>query len=226
AEFGISVLNDIIIDPRGYNNNYEQPIVDTYAEHEITNDLVYGSVYFGARSIELSEQEAGATYWTWLAKTGETSWGETNLADLKNTPPEFDEGGDNTGPLIIAATAEISNSQENQTDDSISQSKENLKKDIIEPETKNARLAVFGDSDWINNLYFLTLGNHALALNTIHWLAEEYDLIAIPPNDPSYDRIELSSSAISSAFYIPVLLIPLMLSVIGFVRIHDRRKRG
>ena len=40
---------------------------------------------------------------------------------------------------------------------------------------------VFGDSDFARNKYFYSSDNQDLLLNSVNWLAEDYDLISIRP---------------------------------------------
>ena len=43
------------------------------------------------------------------------------------------------------------------------------------------KLVVFGDSDFARNKYFFSSDNADLLLNSVNWLAEDYDLISIRP---------------------------------------------
>ena len=43
------------------------------------------------------------------------------------------------------------------------------------------KLIVFGDSDFARNKYFFSSDNADLLLNSVNWLAEDYDLISIRP---------------------------------------------
>ncbi len=43
------------------------------------------------------------------------------------------------------------------------------------------KLVVFGDSDFARNKYFFSSDNQDLLLNSVNWLAEDYDLISIRP---------------------------------------------
>ncbi len=43
------------------------------------------------------------------------------------------------------------------------------------------KLVVFGDSDFARNKYFYSSDNQDLLLNSVNWLAEDYDLISIRP---------------------------------------------
>jgi ABC-type uncharacterized transport system involved in gliding motility auxiliary subunit len=52
------------------------------------------------------------------------------------------------------------------------------------PPTPETRLAAFGDSDFATNGWLEIPGNRDLFLNTVNWLAQQENLIAIRPRDP------------------------------------------
>ena len=58
---------------------------------------------------------------------------------------------------------------------------------------KEARLAVFGDSDFAANHYFNLSGNGNFFLNAVNWLTEEADLISIQPKTSSPRTLQLDA---------------------------------
>ena len=86
-----------------------------------------------------------------------------------------------------------------------------LKEDKAKPEGEsdkgqNFRLAVFGDSDFLNNGSLYNGANRDLALNALAWLAGEEDLISIRPKMPKGTKIYLHKSQriILVFFYIAI----------------------
>jgi len=81
---------------------------------------------------------------------------------------------------------------------------------------------VFGDSDFSTNRWIRQLGNGDLFLNSVNWLAQQEDLIAIRPRDPEDRRIEMTLGA-QWAVLIFFLSIPLLLFG-NAVRVYWKRR--
>src|SRR5207249_6868982 len=93
-----------------------------------------------------------------------------------------------------------------------------------EPSAHAARLVVFGDSDFANNSLFPVQGNGNLFLNTVSWLAEEEDLIAIRPRKGGGSGpVMLTAAQAPLIFWLPVVLLPLGVFASGAV-VFLRRK--
>ena len=107
-----------------------------------------------------------------LAKTSPNSWLKRDMEELKaelraEGRPLLNERLDEKGPVPVAAVATVTLRREGSTD----------------KEPKKARIVVFGDSDFASNNYLNLSGNRDLFLNTVSWLAEEENLIAIRPKE-------------------------------------------
>ena len=74
--------------------------------------------------------------------------------------------------------------------------------------TVEARLAVFGDSDFASNGAVGIQGNSDLALNALNWLAEQDSLIAIRPREPEDRRITLTADQQARINWLTLLMIP------------------
>ena len=93
-----------------------------------------------------------------IAMTTPASWLESNTEEVN-----FDAGEERLGPfpvaVVIEATGTIDETQRH-------------------PLT---RLVVFGDSDFTKNKFFASSDNADLFLNSVNWLADDYELISIRP---------------------------------------------
>ena len=69
-------------------------------------------------------------------------------------------------------------------------------------------LAVIGDSDFAANSYLGIQGNKDLFVNTVNWLAQQENLIAIRPKEASDRRVTLTAGQQSGIFWLALLLIP------------------
>ena len=109
-------------------------------------------------SIPLEDLPAFMSY-TGLARTTPASWMESH--------PEFTDynpGEDIQGPLDVAA---------------VMQAGASLAGDIVPGENNLAKVIVIGDSDFARNKFFFQSDNANLLLNSVNWLAEDYELISI-----------------------------------------------
>lgn len=210
TDYGIAVGENVIIDPKGFQNIL-QPIVDNYPPHDITKGFNSGLVFRIASSIAMVEPANEEWSVRHLAMTSDQAYAKTDLNSLSNETIEFDPEKDISGPFSIAVTAERVDFS---TPSEIS--------DI--PRT---RIVAVGDADFISNAFLQTLAAHQpFILNIFHWLSDEKDLIAIPPREIISQPLMLQNSQLMTAFFIPIVLIPLVVAIFGIVRIVVRRRRA
>ena len=74
---------------------------------------------------------------------------------------------------------------------------------------------MFGDSDFVANQWLGIPGNSDLFLNTVNWLAQQENMIAIRPRDPEDRRITLTRDQQSRIFWLTVLIIPGLILLTG-----------
>jgi ABC-type uncharacterized transport system involved in gliding motility auxiliary subunit len=191
--WNIGLGKDLVLDVSGVGRLFGTgpaiPMVQTYGSHPITRDMTRSATFFPeARSVNVLEAGKGEPSTTELLKTTEASWAETSL-DKKGEKFEFNEGQDRKGPISlgVAASKKIGD--------------------------KEARLVVIGDSDFASNAGFNFQGNGDLFLNSVNWLAQEEDLIAIRPKNPADRKVTMTDGQQRMLFWFTVLFMPL--AVIG-----------
>jgi len=156
-----------------------------------------------------------------LAMTSAESWAETDLKAVHQGHTAFDADSDRRGPITIAAVATINPSN---TGTAASGSAESTDQPEKEKSAHAARLVVFGDSEFANNSLFPVQGNGNLFLNTVSWLAEEEDLIAIRPRKGGGSGpVMLTAAQAPLIFWLPVVMLPLAVFASGAV-VFMRRK--
>ena len=77
-----------------------------------------------------------------------------------------------------------------------------------EPRKPESRVVVIGDSDFPTNSVLGVQGNRDFFLNTVNWLAQQENLIAIRPREPEDRRLTLTADAQSRIFMLSVFLLP------------------
>jgi len=214
--YGIEVGNDVVIEtnPLGrlIGGDYLMPVVMTYERHAITKELGNVMTMFPVvRSVQVAKELPQGITAQGLAMTSTESWAETDLKALHEGHVAFDQDSDRRGPISIAAVATISADKAG-TSASTSESSESSE----QPEQEKsgtphaARLVVLGDSEFANNNLFPVQGNGNFFLNTVSWLAEEEDLIAIRPRKGGGSGpVMLTAAQAPLIFWLPVVLLPL-----------------
>jgi ABC-type uncharacterized transport system involved in gliding motility auxiliary subunit len=155
--------------------------------------------------------------------TSTESWAKTDLKALQEGRLEVGTENDRRGPIAIAAVATINPSAKN-TSTSAGDSAESTDQSDQTKSARAARLVVFGDAEFANNNFFPFQGNGNLFLNTVSWLAEEEDLIAIRPRKGGGSGpVMLTAAQAPLIFWLPVVLLPLGVLGSGAV-VFVRRK--
>lgn len=225
---GIEVSQDIIVDKlsRLFGADYLTPIVSQYSGyHPITENFNTASFFPLARSVSAAKDLPPHVQNTELAKTGPSSWAETDLVMLKKGNASFDNEKDTMGPIPVAVVSTIQHetkeANNGQTQEPVEDATEESddKKNAPQP----ARIVVFGDSDFAGNSYLNLSGNRDLFMNTLSWLAEEEDLIAIRPKKREGQPVVLSYIQGRVIFWTSVVLLPGGVLIIGIAVFRLRR---
>ena len=211
--YGIEVGNDVVIEtnPLGrlVGGDYLMPVVMTYERHAISKELGNVMTMFPVvRSVQVAKELPQGITAQGLAMTSTESWAETDLKALHEGQTAFDPESDRRGPISIAAVATISVDKPGTSASTSESSEQPDQEKSATP--RAARLVVFGDSEFANNNLFPVQGNGNLFLNTVSWLAEEEDLIAIRPRKGGGSGpVMLTAAQAPLIFWLPVVLLPL-----------------
>ena len=82
---------------------------------------------------------------------------------------------------------------------------------------------MFGDSDFASNGWLGIQGNRDLFMNSVNWLAQQENLIAIRPRDPEDRRITLTADQQERIFWLTVFISPGLI-LLGGVHTWWRRR--
>lgn len=196
-----AILDDVVvIDPysRVFGGEYTVPVVTQYVEHPITETIDVATFFPMARSVRISSEPIEGVTAQYLAQTGKSAWGETDLEGVGEGKAERGED-DVQAPVSIALIA--SRRYESPDDEGAT--------------PLESKIVVVGDSDFAGNSAFQVSGNADFLLNVIGYLAEEKDLITIRPKRGRGDRLFLTASQGRLIFLISVVLLPLGVIVFG-----------
>ena len=233
-EWGIEVGHNVVVDVSGVGQligtDASVPVAATYPPHAITDRFNLLTAYPLARSVHPIEGGVEGRFARPFVETGPRSWAEADIDELASGEVAMDEAeGDVPGPIIIAAavsapapqpSTDTSDVESTDADGEESPESETDEDDVPVPET---RVAVIGDSDFAANFGLGIQGNRDLFLNTINWLAQQENLIAIRPREPDDRRVTLTAVQQRNALWIALFIIPGGVGALGVYSWWGRR---
>ncbi len=209
-DWGIDAGNDVVLDVSGMGRligtDESVPVAVSYPSHPITDNFNLLTAYPLARSMTPVEGGSNGRTAQRIVETSASSWAETNIKGLSTEQPKLDES-DKKGPVSLAA-AVSGPATDTPAAPPDSKSGETPKK-------VEARVVAFGDSDFASNAALGVQGNKDLFLNSLNWLAQQENLIAIRPRDPDDRRITLTADQQRRIFYLTVLIVPGLILLAG-----------
>jgi ABC-type uncharacterized transport system involved in gliding motility auxiliary subunit len=195
-EYGVGVDDTIVIDQASHFwADVSAPAVSDFNRHQITRDLPL-AFFPGARSLSPTPQRMAGTSVVPLVNSSRNSWAQTNPDRV-----ELVEGRDVRGPATLMVVA----------------LRRPVAPDGAAVEGPRSRIAVVGDSDFATNSFFHIMGNGALFLNTVNFLAAQENLIGLTPRGADLPRVNLTNRQLKTTFLLSVLLVPALLAVVGTV---------
>jgi ABC-type uncharacterized transport system involved in gliding motility auxiliary subunit len=208
ADWGVKAGDDIVVDQvvrlfAGPTLGLT-PLVETYGAHPITRNFTQRTVFPMTRSVEPDDSPKPGLTVTALAKTSDTSWAETDLKELfEHQTAQFD-AKDRHGPITVCDAVEA-----------------DLK--TLKLGDGQARLVIFGDTDFADNQYINQFYNRDFMINAADWLTGEENQIAIRPRELRASRFRLTVDQFAVVFALSVLMLPEFLLIIGIVVWWERR---
>ena len=215
GEYGIVAMDDIVIDEASHFwTDVSAPAVTDYNRHQVTRDLPL-TFFPGARSLSPTRERPPGTSVVPLANSSKRSWGQTNRTRVEQTQAS------ERGPLTLMVVA-LRRPRPAGGPEPIRLGPEAARERAPEPKgdgapgvTRPSRIAVVGDSDFATNSFFPIMGNGALFLNTVNFLAAQENLIGLQPRSHEIPRINLTNRQMKATFVVSVMLVPALLAVVG-----------
>ena len=190
AKWGITVDNDIVVDPAR-----QLPFVSAanlfvveYQQHPIVERMrTLATIFPLARSVRPAKEIPENATVSVLAQTSPQGWGETKT-DVETF--QFDAGADIQGPVSIAAAAQAK-------------------------DPGKTRLVVVGDSEFATNSQIASAGNGDLASGIAHWLVDQETLIGIGPKPIEGVKLQLTEAQTRAITWFSLLVMPLLCLAAG-----------
>ncbi len=206
--YGLVLGNDVVLDdnPQAQLLGFSAavPVVGDYQDHPITRGFQFATIFPLVRTVSVKDKPPAGVTAQALARTSAQSWitdeKELRSGQVQRAPAEKRKS------YSIAAVATID------------------AKDVPEERKgAKARVVVVGDSDFATNGFVGLSGNRDFFLNTLSWLAEEENLIAIRPKEPRNVPIFLTAAQGQVLFWLPVVVLPLAMVGAGVSAIVRKR---
>jgi len=200
---GISFLPGVIVDPNASTLNIKNPamaLVPRYPQHPATQGFELLTLYPHATALTAENSQWQITP---LLTTLPRTWNETG--PIKGEISRDRTQGEQPGPLHIG----IAFSRE-------------LTHDGI---TRQQRLLIIGDGDFLSNAYLGNGGNLNLGLNLIRWLTREESMLNIPAKTAPDLNLDLSRTATLIIGFGFLAVLPFGLFASGLFIWWRRRRR-
>jgi len=206
-QLGVSFEPGVIVDPTAQMFAINDPtfaIVGDYGLHPVVSGFEVLTIFPRAAGVAVEPQDGWQA--DGLLFTTERSWSETGVLAGEIG---FDELEDVTGPLSLAAA--VTRSLDNETVDD-------------EAVSKQQRILIVGDGDFLSNAYLGNGGNLDLGMNMVNWLSLDDQLIAVPTKTALDSSLNLSRTASMVIGFGFLILLPAILLLSGLGIWLKRRK--
>ncbi len=180
-QMGLFYIQNLVIENEDYNSQLGRTtIIPQIIAGEITLPLVKNNIpvimttAVGIQVLDEKDRVSKDKYEIVpLLRTSKESFGEVSSKKIMSGTVMFDKN-DLKGPLVVAYSSRRLKNEETNTIES--------------------RMVVFGDSDFINNVYFEKYGNSDLFLNAVNYLLKREAGITIRPKTSGITGFQLTSS--------------------------------
>jgi ABC-type uncharacterized transport system involved in gliding motility auxiliary subunit len=209
GQWGITVGDNVVLDKQlrlfaGPTMGLA-PLVELYPPHPITASFNKRTLWPMVRSVAPAKQsKPGLQPWP-LAQTSDTSLAAGDINAIFKEQKFKPSPTDLKGPVTVATAVRA-----------------NLKQ-LGLAKSGEARMVVFGDTEFADNQNLPEVFNQDFFLNTVDWLAGQTATIAIRPRELRASRVTLTASEFNNVFVASVLVLPELLLIIGIAVWWQRR---
>ncbi len=200
SAWNIKVGDNVVVDASPLNQAVQMgpfvPAVVTYGSSPITKTFGANSMtlYPLARTVSIADKTKTQEGTTELMKSSTRSFTIPKL-DPKVKEIKYEPSKDTLGPLSLGVASE--------------------RRSGPEPDAKNGRLVVIGNSQFAANQFAGLLRNADLFMNTVNWLAEDENLISIRPKSATNRQVNFTEAQSRELTWFSLLLLPGIVIISG-----------
>src|SRR5262249_43047478 len=216
-DWGINVGNDVVVDISGMGQLFGAsevvPVAAQYPAHPITDRFRVMTAYPLARSAAPVEGGVNGHTAQPLVNTSDRSVAKTDLQQMfKEGKITLEPGKDKPGPITLASAVTGAAPLDPATPPEPSAGPK--------PE---ARLVVFGDSDFASNSVLGIEGNKDIFMNAVGWLSQQENLISVRAKEPDDRRLTLTARQQNGLTLFSVFGVPGLIFITGIYSWWRRR---
>jgi hypothetical protein len=222
--FGIELGQGMVIDEASHFwADPSTPAITDYNRHEITSKLPL-SFFPGVRPLMPTKAPVPGVQVRQLVNSSAKSFANADKMRI-----DYKSGKNAYGPQTLMATARINPKTVESGETLLKRlrGEENANAKAAAPEKiiarKEARIVVSGDSDFATNSFYHVLGNGALFLNAVNFLASRENLIGLEPRTYDLPYVSMTNTQMKGTFILSIILIPLLMAAVG-VAVWWRRR--
>ena len=225
ADWGIRAGTDVVLDASGMGQmlgtDASVPVAAQYPSHPITEGFRVITAYPMSRTMAPIEGGSNSHTAQPIVNTSPQSWSEADLVALVSGKAQVEfnaDKGDKQGPITLAAavSAPATVTPPAPSGNGTPASPDTERK----PET---RLVAVGDSDFASNMAVGIAGNRDLFLNSLNWLSQQENLIAVRPRQPEDRRLTLTADQQNRIMILVLFIIPGLVFTTGVYTWWKRR---
>jgi len=207
TQFGFALEESVIVDDQNQVAGGEplMPMISRFAPEVFPRQPRGEPMLPVVQPVRVQDGKARA-----FAFSSDSSWVVKSRLRAERNDLAFKAGEDERGPAPVAAVA------------------------TIEGE-KQGKVVVLGDSDFVNNFYARVPGNVDFFMNTLGWMLDRHELVALgrAPNAPVSKRgstpqqsLYLTAAQSRLFFWIMVFIEPALVFLVGMIVFARRRQKG
>jgi ABC-type uncharacterized transport system involved in gliding motility auxiliary subunit len=225
TDWGIRAGGDVVLDASGMGQmlgtDASVPVAAQYPPHAITEGFRVITAYPMARSMAPIEGGSNSHTAQPLVNTSAQSWAEADIASLSSGKAQVEfnaDKGDKQGPITLAAASSAPATVKppapsgNATPESPDSER-----------TPETRIVAVGDSDFASNMAIGISGNRDFFMNTMNWLSQQENLIAVRPRQPEDRRLTLTADQQNRIMILSLFIIPGLVFATGVYTWWKRR---
>ena len=209
TDWGINAGGDVVLDASGMGQmlgtDASVPVAAQYPAHPITEGFRVITAYPMARSMTPIPGGSNSHTAQPLVNTSPQSWSEADLAALSTGKAEVAfnaDKGDKQGPITLAAVVSAPATVTPPPAGNASPDSPDAQR---KPET---RVVAVGDSDFATNMAIGISGNRDFFMNSLNWLSQQENLIAVRPRQPEDRRLTLTADQQNRIMILTLFIIP------------------
>ncbi len=227
-QYGILMGDDVIVDrlSRAFGGDYLLPVITEYEPHPITKDFTMAAFFPFARTVDAAKAPPPGVTVQVLGRTSAGSWAEADRKALERGEASLDPKKDRPGPVPVGAVATIKvTTDDGRPTTEGAKAEKAANREAATANRKKGRIVAYGTSGFITNSHLNLSGNRDIFLNSVSWLAEEEELIAIRPRQAKFTPLVLTANQGWLAFWTTVIIPPF--AILGaWITVFLRRRRS